>query len=226
MFTKKVKLPSEGDLLFEKKSPVKSGDYVFFAFGFIGGLFGVFDNFKERDWFDFGFYLVMALLLGFTVFWVLIDGFKNGFNDNTYKGYYFHDKIVFYRISKSISLQIAGGTTKELKIQLEEKNRELRNGEKANDWSTNWDFINLENRIKRSENLKKPFKVEVFFDDINYFLNEKKIIKTIDTSYTEGEFDYFYAKLYLASTYKKHPAEIVAFLNERVKACKAEEKVE
>ena len=226
MFNKKIDLPKEGDLLFEKKAQLFMA--VFFLFLSILWII----KSITKDWYQdsLGENIFDSIFLLLSIIWVIvfsilfIEGIRFGFSDETYKGYYFSDKIVFYRISSYVSKNLIDGkSTKELEIELErlkwEQSRS-RDGEDVISLKGYYNVLinNLEEKIIISKNPKKPHVTELFFSDVKYFLNKKEEIKVVQIDNNEySNIKKFFDEIVLAKPYSKNPAEIVAFLNEKVK---------
>jgi hypothetical protein len=127
---KNIELPKEGDLLFEEKSLLNriSWWWIIFILAPISTSFSLIELLKFPNLDNAINFTIMLLIGGIGLFYIIIvawNGFKNGFNDETYKGYYFSDKIVFYRISKQVDEFYTNGLTKDEiieQIQLLEDN--------------------------------------------------------------------------------------------------------
>lgn len=127
---KNIELPKEGDILLEKRSDLIEPGWWWITVIFSPFLsYLVIKDFLKEPGFIIGALTLLILLTSVTSFFfalvILYKGFKNGFNDETYKGYYFSDKIVFYRISKQVDEFYTNGLTKDEiieQIQLLEDN--------------------------------------------------------------------------------------------------------
>lgn len=216
MFKEKITLPKEGDLLFEDKRPwfmVVVGLFISILF-IIKGI--------TKDWHQdsIGENIFDSILILLSITWfiasgfIFLDGIRNGFYDETYKGYYFSDKIVFYRISNYVSkTRIKDKSTNELEKELERLKWEASRDGEDSIFLYNFKVNQLEEKINISKNPKAPHIIELYFSDVKYFLNQKqqiKVVKVIDNKT-------FYDKVKLVTPYNENPAEIVAFLNEQVK---------
>lgn len=229
-------LPLEGDLLFEEKPIPKL--FLFFIL-----LVGVFFlqaaipsalDFIQKPEILLG--LITLIFLAPGVFCVsFISVFtkefyrKYGLYNETFKGYYFKDKIIFYRISKYVDEIYTQGLSKEqIEVKIKETKVDIESMEKLlaeteNEFSIDiamkkYDLEKLEKGLNLIENgLAKPHKFEVLFSEIKYFINENNQIKLVNkTDDEENSLNRFYNKLTLSEKYKKHQAAIVEFLNQRI----------
>lgn len=115
---KNIELPKEGDLLFEEKSLLNriSWWWIMFILAPISTSFSLIELLKFSNLDNAINFTILLLIGGIGLFYIIIvawNGFKNGFNDETYKGYYFSDKIVIYRISKQVDELYTNGLTKD-----------------------------------------------------------------------------------------------------------------
>ena len=117
---KKIILPQEGDLIFAHKNlfqNIWSREFLLLEFEIMLGVFAsamlIDSSLRKNFLFNTGPWVVVMLfilipmifigLLSFAQFLlVFILGFKRGFSDESYEGFYFRDRIVFYRISKYV----------------------------------------------------------------------------------------------------------------------------
>jgi hypothetical protein len=232
-------LPIEGDLLFEEKNPPKFFYLLLYVVSFllmwaaINGvcIFVQTPNFHDGLWTMF--YLISGVSLSYCMFMITKEMINRGHNDETFKGYYFRDKIIFYRISKQVDEIYTQGLSKEqiinkineTKVDLESMEELLALSEPNNKFNYNMDVLNKKHQISRLEKgynliengLGKPHKFEVLFSEIKYFLNENNEIKLVEkTDDEENNLVAFYNNLPLSKKYKKHQSAIVEFLNKRV----------
>lgn len=212
---KKINLPQEGDMLFEKKRFLQSTA----PFSWVVGCFSIFmviayisvlilDGSHLLDWITFTIFGVLSL----SFILMLIDGFRYGFEDETYKGYYFHDRLVFHRISYR---------TNEFALLFSKSLAELMNWEPVQDDSK-------KEIKKRKKDFKKPFNLECIFYDLKYIYNKNDEITIIskEEGADDADVSNFLHELQLAPKYKKYASEIVAFLNERIKQATADPNAE
>ena len=226
-------LPKEGDLLFEEKPTYKSlnfFEYLGFTVLSISTPFAIIGFIKEPGILN-GIIGLISLVSGvyasILLFLILHEGFKNGFDDESFKAYYFSDKVVFYRISKHVDEIYTKGLSKEAleheilstKLAIELMGKQ---GESTQEFGgiplKEFDLEQLEKGRELIERgLGKPHKFELLFSEMKYFINENNQIKMVlKVQEDESKLDSFYNFLPLASKYKKHRAEIVEFLNQRV----------
>lgn len=219
----KFNLPKEGDLLFEKKNistPIIFGFFFIFLFFIYDFVPDLIDNFN--DW-KIGFviftisYVIFSTLIVIVSGVVIYRGIKYGFNDETYQGYYFKDKIVFYRISKYVDKIYTKGMKKEQILAEIIKLKDIANSNSNEGISARWEIFNYEKGLKIIEN-PGPHKIELSFCDVKYFINDKELIKVIKITDDENfnDTNRFNSELKLAKGYKKHSAEVVDFLNKQV----------
>lgn len=228
-------LPLEGDLLFEEK-PINK---LFLFFILLLGVFFLQAAISSA----LDFIRKPEILLGLTTLIFLAPGVffvyfisifikefsrKYGLYEETFKGYYFKDKIIFYRISKYVDEIYTQGLSKEqIEVKIKETKVDIESMEKLLADSGEVDsfdiwlkitLMNLEKGLNLIENgLAKPHKYEVLFSDIKYFINENNQIKLVNkTDDDENSLNGFHNKLTLSEKYKKHQAAIVEFLNQRV----------
>jgi hypothetical protein len=213
-------LPQEGGLLFEDKGIRKT--HKLGIISLIGFLF--FFILLLKDLINWEFYplqiLYLVLVLGF--FYVskayivlLYFGFKDGFKDETYEGFYFSDRIIFYRISNYANNLYTEGKTKEelLKEIIKLKNDELGNLVKIHFYEKGVKILDSKIPYKH--------KSEVMFGDVKYFLSEQDKIKVVEIDQQdENELNRFYNELSLAPKYEKNISVIVEYLNSKVKEAK------
>lgn len=231
-------LPIDGDLLSEEKPLYKvigfsaSVSAVLISFWFILCIYDVVNHGGDSLIFMSNIFFI-AFVFGFLCFVFIIiyiySGIKKGFNNETYKSYYYSDKIVFHRFSRAVdeiytqklSKEQIETKIKETKIEIESMGKLLADTEK--EFSTDIlfkkkDLENLEkglNLIKYG--LGKPHKIEVLFSEIKYFINEENTIKLVKKSNGNlDELNKFNTNLTLSKKYKEHQAAIVEFLNQRV----------
>lgn len=217
MFNKKIVLPQEGDLLFQQKTFFQSATLPAVT-SVLASIFYLFVMFKYgltvfKLWDHILF--IFGLLIFIVVIIFLIDGFRNGFKDETYKGYFFHDKIVFYRISKTIDEFYTENKSKE---QLLKEIIEVKDKVGKNEFS--FQLYMLEKGLEVSENPRKPHKFELKLSDVKYFINEKDYIKIVKEDQENENEDSFYNKVELSDKYKKCKSEVVEFLNKQMKEAK------
>ncbi|MDB5199094.1 MAG: hypothetical protein JWO92_1057 [Chitinophagaceae bacterium] len=104
MHIKQITLPQQGDLLFERE-PLLKGQWYLFAIVYyllsIYVIYHIVHNGLRPYIFTFGFGGFAFIMTG--IYLVLfIKALINGFSNNTYKAFYFPDKIVFHIISKEL----------------------------------------------------------------------------------------------------------------------------
>lgn len=240
----KVKLPKEGDLLFEKTGPnplLLFALFVLFGWASINGIKHIPEKLTQPEK-GLLFYwdilsLIIAVIVSIATGAVLYEGLRFGFNNETFKGHYFKDKIVFYRISRQIDENYTGGMTKEKIlaeiIKVKDQIAEIDKQSDIEQFDSYMKKIGLENRLKRlekgviiSENPLKPHKIELYFKDTKYFINEKDNISVVELfDNEEGDPIFFYNKLVLSKQYKNYRAEVVDFLNKQVESAKSAEMV-
>jgi hypothetical protein len=234
MNAKTTQFPIEGDLLFEKKH-----DFwdicIFFVMSFIittAYIILIIENgFSQIDIFLHiaGF----SFSIGFVFMSILVIGsLKEGIKNETYEGYYFNDKIIFYRISNYVDEIYTEKKSKEtlLKeiIELKDKISKEENEKKSiNEFSLKVaDELLIEQKEKGvliADNLRKPHKYELKFKRIKYFLSEKKGIKIVTEDEKEdiSDSNYFFKEVFLTNKYHGNQSEIVEFLNNRVQDSKS-----
>lgn len=230
-------LPSEGDLLFEEKPIPKLFLFFILLAGviFLQAAISSASDFIQKPEILLGLLALIFLAPGVFCFYSIYEFFKKdfsrkyGFNDETFKGYYFKDKIIFYRISKYVDEIYTQGLSKEqIEVKIKETKVDVESMEKLlaeteNEFSIDiamkkYDLEKLEKGLNLIENgLAKPHKFEVLFSEIKYFINENNQIKLVNkTDDEENSLNRFYNKLTLSEKYKKHQAAIVEFLNQRI----------
>lgn len=231
-------LPLEGDLLFEIKPLYKDLDFrvlvstVFGLFWFILCIYDVVNH--DGDYLIFMSNIFFILfVLGFLCFVFIIIyiylGIKKGFNDETYKAYYFSDKIIFYRIdndvdeiyTQKLSKEQIEVKIKETKVDIESMEKLLADSGKEYSFDIRLKKIilqKLEKGLNLIENgLGKPHKIEVLFSEIKYFINEENVVKLVEKDDDdENNLIKFYNNLTLSKKYKKYQSDIVEFLNQRI----------
>lgn len=227
-------LPLEGDLLFEEK-PIPKLFLLFILV--VGGYFlqaaiASALNFIQKPDILLGLvtlvFLVPVIFCFYSIFELLNEIRKYGLNDKTYKGYYFKDKIIFYRISKYVDEIYTKGLSKEeitnkikeTKVDIESMEKLL--AETENEFSIviamkKYDLEKLEKGLSLIEvGLGKPHKIEVLFSEIKYFINEENTIKLVEKVDVDEKLNKFYTNIKLSKKYKKYQSDIVEFLNQRV----------
>ncbi len=230
-------LPSEGDLLFEEKPIPKLFLFFILLAGviFLHAAISSASDFIQKPEILLGLLALIFLAPGVFCFYSIYEFFKKdfsrkyGFNDETFKGYYFKDKIIFYRVSKYVDEIYTEGLSKEqIEVKIKDTKVDIESMEKLLAYSgEEYSFdIRLKKiilqRLEKGYNLienglAKPHKCEVLFSDIKYFINENNQIKLVEkTDDDENSLNGFYNKLTLSEKYKKHQAAIVEFLNQRV----------
>lgn len=235
-------LPLEGDLLFEEKAFFGfESKYILSTISIIIiNIFIVIASslaFIKEPCILFGsmsvlFIIGFIYILYFIIpmyFYNIKDGLKNGLNDETYKGYYFTDKIIFYRISKyvdeiytqKLSKEQIETKIKETKVDVESMEKlpaETKKEFSIGIYRKKMDLENLEKGLDLIETgLGKPHRYEKPFSEIKYFINEEYTIKLVNKDdANENNLNWFYTDLTLSSKYRKYQAAIVEFLNQRV----------
>jgi hypothetical protein len=235
-------LPLEGDLLFEEKAFFGfEPKYILFFLTIIISLIFLIISFslafiEEPDivigsiivLFIIGFIYTLYITIP-AYFYNIKDVFKNGLNNETYKGYYFKDKIIFYRISKyvdeiytqKLSKEQIENKIKETKVDIESMEKLLAETKKEFSieiYFKKKDLENLEKGLGLIETgLGKPHRYEKPFSEIKYFINEENTIKLVNKDdANENNLNWFYTNLTLSNKYIEHQATIVEFLNQRV----------
>jgi hypothetical protein len=223
---RKPLFPTEGDLIFEKKPLYREIGilWILFLLVLISTFFSVKDFIFNPNVFDG---ILATVCLAFSLFFVwfsfeiIKEGLRAGFSDESFKAYYFSDKIVFYRISIFVDSGKINFRRAKIKINNEQIKilGEPQNQEEISEL-TQIILVNvqLQEEIETLEkSSRKPHKLELEFSEVKYFMNEKDGIKMV-LKYQEDEndLDTFYNKLALAPKYKKHQTTIVEFLNQRV----------
>jgi hypothetical protein len=230
-------LPLEGDLLFEEKSQYAISfawiPVLIFALVLIMNIYDVFmsgvSTLGTFELIYFIFNSIMGVIAWYMIISMINDVIKNGFNDETYKGYYFKDKIIFYRISKyvdeiytqKLSKEQIEVKIKETKVDIESMEKLLADSGKEYSFDTMLKIIilqKLEKGLNLIENgLGKPHKIEVLFSEIKYFINEENVVKLVEKNDDdENNLIKFYNNLTLSKKYKKYQSDIVEFLNQRI----------
>lgn len=228
-------LPLEGDLLFEEKPIPKLSIFFVLLVGvfFLQAAIPSALDFIQKPEILLGLITLIFLVPGVFCFYLIYElknlSRKYGLNDETYKGYYFKDKIIFYRISKyvdeiytqKLSKEQIETKIKETKVDIESMEKLL--AETENEFSIDiamkkYDLEKLEKGLNLIENgLAKPHKFEVLFSEIKYFINEENDVKLVGKyDDDENNLTKFYNNLTLSKKYKKYQSDIVEFLNQRV----------
>lgn len=234
MSAKANQFPIEGDLLFEKNHDFRDM-FIFFVLSFIittAYIINIIENgFSQIDIFIHiaGFFFS----IGFVFMFILVIGsLREGIKNETYEGYYFNDKIIFYRISNYVDEIYTEKKSKEILlkeiIELKDKISKEENEKKSiNEFSLKVaDELLIEQKEKGvliADNLRKPHKYELKFKRIKYFLSEKKGIKIVTEDVKEdiSDSNYFFKEVFLTDKYHRNQSEIVEFLNNRVQDCKS-----
>ncbi len=219
-------IPTEGDLLFEKKPTYREVGFLWIVFLIspISTYIVIKDFIFNPNIFDaiFAIFLLAISMFGaWIIFMTIKDGLKNGFDDESYKAYYFSDKIVFYRISRMVDRSHINFRRERVKLNNEKIKLlgEPQNQEEISDLAQKMiENIQLEKEIETLEKSpSKPHKIELDLYEVKYFMNEKNEIKMVlGDQEDENNLDAFYNKLELAPKYKNHQKTIVEFLNQRV----------
>lgn len=223
---RKPLFPSEGDLIFEKKPLYKE-----IGFLWIPLLLVPFSTFVSVKNFIFnpnvidGIFATVCGASSLFGFWFIFEiikvGLRDGFSDESFKAYYFSDKIVFYRISTFVDSNKINFRREQIKRNKEQIKMlgEPQNQEEIEELAQRIMVnVQLQEEIETLEkSLRKPHKYELEFSEVKYFMNEKDGIKMVlKYQIDENELDTFYNKLALTPKYKKHQTTVVEFLNQRV----------
>jgi hypothetical protein len=241
---KQIILPQEGDLLFEKKSHLQEfGLAGFFSLLFFLVIIVRFFqyNFKILPYFGVPFLDTILIILAFctVAYTILVTcvGMKNGFSNETYKAFYFSDKIIFYRISnyldeiytqKKNKAQILQEIIR-IKDEIAETENELSHYPKDPQKKVHIIFLkdelkDFETGLNHVEKKGQPHKSERYFKTLKYFINETNEIKIVlDLSGYDDKEEKYVSSYELSKKYKKSQSEIVDFLNQRIKESKKEE---
>ena len=169
----------------------------------------------------FSGFVIIMYFIGIIIYYH--DGLKEGFKNETYKCYYFSDRLVFYRISNHLDrLKTKGQSTKYLVYEVNELI-----GKK---WTREIDEDILDEQIKSldeaiivSENLRQPHKFIVYFNEFECFMSVKDgVIECVPKGFyaNDKDFDSTYRYLKLTKEYKKCQNQIVDFLNNKVREAK------
>jgi hypothetical protein len=201
---------TEGSILFEKvNKPVPMGLF-FFVFFLCGMLTIVLPKLETLLLIAGG---IIMLVLGIINIGYYYEGRKNGFEDETYKCFYFDDKLVFHRISNQLDENYTKGKTTD---ELNEELNQLLKTKKRND-DSDWKIDRLEEAIFISKNKRKPHIIEVPFSELDCFmLGKDDIIEIKNRVYSNT----FYQKVGLTKEYKKCQNQIVDFLNKKIREAK------
>jgi hypothetical protein len=216
---------TEGSLLFEKKNSGMGAYYKYPLLVFLG-LAILVEIIKAKYSYDISqVRLVNWIFLGSVGFIIVflivdtlkfIDGIRNGFEDETFKCYYFSDKLVFYRISNHLdNFYTKGKTTNQL---MEELNDLLK---KKNE-DDEIEIEAIEEAIEISKNRRKPHKFEYQFEYFELFKSIDGGIECVSWIDAKNENDNrsFYRFLPLTKEYKKCQNQIVDFLNKKIREAK------
>ena len=151
------------------------------------------------------------------------EGWKNGFEDETYKCYYFSDRLVFYRISNHLDrLKTKGQSTKYLVNEVNELIEKKWTGEIDED-ILDYKIKKLEEAIIISQNKRQPHKFEFYFNEFEFFKSGKDgWIECINKGWNENdkEDETFFRNSKLTKEYRKCQNQIVDFLNKKVREAK------
>jgi len=210
---------SEGSILFVKVNENPFSLELFISFSILLILNILFPKYEPLVMF-LGLFIILSII-GIIVHYY--DGLQEGFQNETYKCYYFSDRLVFYRISNHLDLLITRGkSTQEL---VSEQNELI--GKK---WTREIDEDILDERIKRldeaivvSENLRQPHKFVCYFNEFECFKSIKAgVIECVPTGFNanDKDFDSNYRYVKLTKEYKKCQNQIVDFLNKKVRESK------
>jgi hypothetical protein len=225
---RKPMIPTEGDLLFEKKPLYR--EVGFFWIVFLISPISTYILIKDFIFNPNIYYGIIAIVfLAFSLFgaWLIFttikEGLNDGFDDESYKAYYFSDKIVFYRISRMVDKSQINFRRERVKLNNEKIKLfgEPQNQEEISELAQKiMENIQLEKEIEALEKSpSKPHKIELNLSEVKYFMNEKNEIKMVlEYQEDENNLDAFFNKLVLAPKYKNHQKTIVEFLNQRVAA--------
>lgn len=223
-------LPMEGDRLFENVIPHSFNFFIITMCILLSSsaIIGVLDFIQKPSIGDGLLTMITLIGAGFFIyltFEFIKDIFKNGYFNEDLKGYYFSDKIIFYRISNQVDKIYTQGLSKEqINAKIEQLKVSIDSDIDSIDANTDnvfkrFEITRLEKGLDLIENgLRKPHKFEVYFSEIKYFINENNQIKLVEkTDDNENVQIKFYNNLSLSKKYKKHQPIIVEFLNQRVK---------